>query len=107
MVNKENDWADCLTVDQLKKIWEPGSKVNNWNQVDPRFPDEPLELFGPGTDSGTFDYFTEEINGEEGASRTDYQPVRGRQRHRPGRRGLARAASATSASPTSRRTRTS
>ncbi|PZG02638.1 PstS family phosphate ABC transporter substrate-binding protein [Micromonospora deserti] len=72
VVSKENSWADCLTVDQLKKIWEPSSKVSNWNQVDPKFPNEPLKLFGPGTDSGTFDYFTDEINGEEGASRTDY-----------------------------------
>ncbi|WP_018218083.1 PstS family phosphate ABC transporter substrate-binding protein [Salinispora vitiensis] len=72
VVSKDNDWADCLTVDQLKAIWEPNSKVANWNQVDPSFPDEPLKLFGPGTDSGTFDYFTDEINGEEGASRTDY-----------------------------------
>jgi phosphate transport system substrate-binding protein len=74
VVHKDNAWADCLTVDQLKKIWEPGSKVNAWNQVDPTFPNEPLKLFGPGTDSGTFDYFTDEINGEEGASRTDYTP---------------------------------
>lgn len=72
VVNKENDWAKCLTVEQLNKIWAPDSTVNNWNQVDPSFPDEPLELFGAGTDSGTFDYFTEAINGEEGASRTDY-----------------------------------
>ncbi|MEU0679933.1 PstS family phosphate ABC transporter substrate-binding protein [Streptomyces albogriseolus] len=74
VVSKDNDWADCLTVEQLKKIWEPGSKVNNWNQVDPKFPDQKLELFGAGTDSGTFDYFTDAINGEEGASRTDYSP---------------------------------
>jgi phosphate transport system substrate-binding protein len=74
VVNKENDWATCLTVDQLKAIWAPGSTVNNWNQVDPSFPDQELQLFGPGTDSGTFDYFTAEINGEEGASRTDYSP---------------------------------
>jgi phosphate transport system substrate-binding protein len=74
VVNAENDWATCLTVDQLKAIWAPGSTVSNWNQVDPSFPDEPLQLFGPGTDSGTFDYFTDEINGEEGASRTDYSP---------------------------------
>jgi phosphate transport system substrate-binding protein len=74
VVNKENTWATCLTVEQLKKIWEPGSTVNNWNQVDPSFPDEELKLFGPGTDSGTFDYFTDEINGEEGASRTDFTP---------------------------------
>jgi phosphate transport system substrate-binding protein len=74
VVNKENDWASCLTVDQLKAIWEPGSKVSNWSQVDPSFPDASLRLFGPGTDSGTFDYFTGEIVGEEGASRTDYSP---------------------------------
>ncbi len=73
VVNKDNDFVDCLTVAQLKKIWEPGSKVNNWNQVDPKFPNESLKLFGAGTDSGTFDYFTAEINGEEAASRTDYQ----------------------------------
>ena len=74
VVNPENDWAECLTVEQLNKIWEPGSTIDNWNQVDPSFPDVPLQLFGAGTDSGTFDYFTEAINGEEGASRTDYQP---------------------------------
>ena len=72
VVNKDNDWATCLTVDQLKTIWAPGSKVSNWNQVDPSFPDQELSLFGPGTDSGTFDYFTGEINGAEGASRSDY-----------------------------------
>jgi len=72
VVNKDNDWVDCLTTDQLKTIWEPSSKVNSWNDADPSFPDEPLKLFGPGTDSGTFDYFTGEINGEEGASRSDY-----------------------------------
>ena len=73
-MNTENDWAECLTVEQLKTIWEPAAEgtVTNWNQVDPSFPDEPLELFGAGTDSGTFDYFTDAINGEEGASRTDY-----------------------------------
>ena len=74
VVNKENTWAKCLTTAQLKKIWEPKSTVNNWNQVDPSFPNEPIKLYGPGTDSGTFDYFTDEINGEEGASRTDFSP---------------------------------
>ena len=74
VVNPDNDWAECLTTDQLEAIWEPGSKVTSWNQVDPSFPDEDLELYGPGTDSGTFDYFTSEINGEEGASREDYSP---------------------------------
>lgn len=74
VVNKENTWAKCLTTAQLKKIWEPKSTVNNWNQVDPSYPNEPIKLYGPGTDSGTFDYFTDEINGEEGASRTDYSP---------------------------------
>ena len=74
VVNAENDWATCLSVEQLNAIWKPGSKVESWNQVDPSFPDVSLQLFGPGTDSGTFDYFTGEINGEEGASRTDYSP---------------------------------
>ncbi|HEX2112605.1 MAG TPA: PstS family phosphate ABC transporter substrate-binding protein [Gaiellaceae bacterium] len=75
VVNGENDWATCLTTKQLKRIWEPAAegKVTNWNQVDPSFPDQELTLAGPGTDSGTFDYFTDEINGEEGASRSDYQ----------------------------------
>jgi len=72
VTNKDNDWVDCLTTAQLKKIWEPGSKVKSWKDVDPSFPDEKVSLFGPGTDSGTFDYFTGEINGEEGASRSDY-----------------------------------
>jgi phosphate transport system substrate-binding protein len=75
VVNTENDWATCLTVEQLNKIWAPDSKVDNWNQVDPSFPDQELVLFGAGTDSGTFDFFTDEINGESGASRTDYQPT--------------------------------
>jgi phosphate transport system substrate-binding protein len=76
VVNTENDWVDCLTVDQLKKIWEPKAegKIKNWNQVDPSYPDQALSLAGPGTDSGTFDYFTDEVNGEEGASRSDYTP---------------------------------
>jgi phosphate transport system substrate-binding protein len=73
VTNIENDWATCLTVEQLNKIWGPDSKVDNWNQVDPSFPDQKMTLAGPGTDSGTFDFFTAEINGEEDASRTDYQ----------------------------------
>ncbi len=74
VVNTENDWVDCLTVDQLAKIWGPDAEgtITNWNQVDPSFPDQALTLSGPGTDSGTFDYFTAEVNGEEGASRADY-----------------------------------
>lgn len=76
VVNPENTWATCLTVAQLKTMWSPASegKVTNWNQIDAKFPDQPLTLFGAGTDSGTFDYFTAAINGEEGASRTDYSP---------------------------------
>ena len=73
VVNADNDWATCLTVEQLNAIWAPDSTVTNWNQVDPSFPDQELVLAGAGTDSGTFDYFTEAINGEEGASRTDYE----------------------------------
>jgi phosphate transport system substrate-binding protein len=72
VVNNQNTWANCLTTAQLKKIWDKDSTVNNWNQVDPSFPNEPLKLFGAGTDSGTFDYFTAAINGEEGRSRSDY-----------------------------------
>lgn len=74
VVNKDNTWAKCLTTQELAKIWAPDSKITNWNQVNPNYPNEPIKLFGPGTDSGTFDYFTDEINGEEGASRTDYTP---------------------------------
>ena len=76
VVNPENDWATCLTVEELNKIWAPESEgsVTSWAQVRDGFPDVPLDLYGPGTDSGTFDYFTEEINGEGGASRTDFQP---------------------------------
>ena len=72
VVNKQNTWANCLTVAELKKVWEPGSKVNNWNQIRDSFPNVPLKLFGAGTDSGTFDYFTEAINGRRSASRSDY-----------------------------------
>jgi phosphate transport system substrate-binding protein len=72
VVNKGNNWVDCLTVGQLEKIWEPGSKASRWNDVDARFPDTKLSLFGPGTDSGTFDYFTSVIVGDEGSSRSDY-----------------------------------
>lgn len=76
VINTENDWADDLTVEQLNTIWAPESEgvITSWNQVDPSFPDVPLALFGAGTDSGTFDYFTAAINGEEGAIRADYSP---------------------------------
>jgi phosphate transport system substrate-binding protein len=76
VVNPENP-VNCLTVDQLGAVWGPDSELDNWSQVpglQEEF-DEELALFGPGTDSGTFDYFTEEINGEEGASRKDYNNV--------------------------------
>jgi phosphate transport system substrate-binding protein len=72
VVNRSNTWAQCLSVDELKKIWGPGSKVNNWQDVRQGFPDQSIKLFGPGTDSGTFDYFTEVINGKAKASRSDY-----------------------------------
>src|SRR5688572_9062561 len=73
-VNPKNDWVDHLTVDELKKIWEPGAqgKVTKWNQIRPTWPDQPLALFGAGSDSGTFDYFTEAICGKAKASRGDY-----------------------------------
>ena len=72
VVSKQNTWATNLTTAELKKIWEPGSKVKNWSQVRAGFPNVPLKLYGPGTDSGTFDYFTEAINGKEKACRTDF-----------------------------------
>lgn len=71
-VNPENTWAQSLTVAQLKKIWEPGSKVATWQDVDPAWPAERLALFGPGDESGTFDYFTEVVNGKEDEIREDY-----------------------------------
>ena len=72
VVNQNNTWAKCLSVEELKKIWDTGSKVNNWKDVRAGFPDEKIKLFGPGTDSGTFDYFTEVINGKAKRSRSDY-----------------------------------
>jgi len=74
VVNPKNDWAAHLTVAELKKIWEPAAqgKITNWKQVRAGFPDRPLKLYGPGTDSGTFDYFTDAVNGEEKASRGDF-----------------------------------
>jgi len=74
VVNPQNTWAKSLTVAELKKIWEPGAqgKITNWNQIRPDFPDLPLKLFGAGTDSGTFDYFTEAIVGKAKSSRPDY-----------------------------------
>jgi phosphate transport system substrate-binding protein len=65
---------DCLTTAQLKQLWNQGSKVTKYSQLDPKLPDTEVSLYGPGTDSGTFDFFTDAINGEEGVSRKDYQP---------------------------------
>jgi phosphate transport system substrate-binding protein len=73
LVNPANDFVECLTVDELKRIWEPGSTVDSWDDVRSEWPNERINLYGPGTDSGTFDYFTEVIVGEEDASRADYQ----------------------------------
>jgi len=61
--------VDCLTVEQLKALWNKGSKIDNWKKLDASFPDQEIKFFGPGADSGTFDYFTDEINGEEGVQR--------------------------------------
>ena len=74
VTSAENDFISCLTTEELATLWGPDAEgtVTTWDQVNPEFPNEPIELYGPGTDSGTFDYFTDEINGEEGVSRTDY-----------------------------------
>ena len=72
VANRQNTWADCLTTAELKSIWQSGSKVSSWKDVRSSFPDVPLKLFGPGTDSGTFDFFTEVINGRARNSRSDY-----------------------------------
>ena len=72
MVSPENDFVECLSTAQLKMIWEPESSVTNWSDVDPTWPEKKIALYGPDTDSGTFDYFTEEVMGETQASRADY-----------------------------------
>lgn len=72
IVNPQNNFAQCLTVAELKKIWEPESKIRRWSEVRQGFPNTEMKLYGPGTSSGTFDYFTEEIVGKAGASRADY-----------------------------------
>ncbi len=74
VVNPQNDWLKSITVDELKKMWEPGAQQNvtKWNQVNPAWPDQALKLFGPGADSGTFDYFTEAVVGKAKSSRGDY-----------------------------------
>ena len=74
VINPKNTWAKTLTVAQLKAIWEPAAqgKITNWKQVDPSFPDRPLKLYGPGADSGTFEYFTEAINGKSKSTRGDF-----------------------------------
>jgi len=72
VVNPQASWVDCLTVAELRKVWDTGSTVKNWKDIRAGFPDLELKLFGAGSDSGTFDYFTEAINGKEKQSRADY-----------------------------------
>lgn len=72
VVNPANDFAECLTIDELKAMWQSGSQVRNWSDVRASFPAEPIQLYGPGTSSGTFDYFTERVVGAAGASRANY-----------------------------------
>jgi phosphate transport system substrate-binding protein len=74
VVNPQNDWVKSLTIADLKKMWEPGAQgqIGKWNQIRPEWPDAPLMLFGPGADSGTFDYFTEAVTGKAKSSRGDY-----------------------------------
>ncbi|MEM7794903.1 MAG: PstS family phosphate ABC transporter substrate-binding protein [Cyanobacteria bacterium P01_C01_bin.118] len=74
VINPANDWATEMTIDQLNVMWDAPAEgvITRWNQIDPSWPNEEIGLFGPGTDSGTFDYFTDEINGDSGVSRADY-----------------------------------
>jgi phosphate transport system substrate-binding protein len=74
VIHPKNTWLSEIKVEELKKMWEPGAqaKVTHWNQINPAWPNAPLKLFGPGADSGTFDYFTDAINGKEKASRGDF-----------------------------------
>ena len=74
VVNPKNDFVTCLSVAELKKMWEPNSKVTTWKDVRPSWPDQKIAFYGAGADSGTFDYFTTEINGKSKAIRTDYFP---------------------------------
>jgi phosphate transport system substrate-binding protein len=73
-VNPRNTWSDTLTVADLKKIWEPAAqgKITKWNQINPDWPDKDIKLYGPGADSGTFDYFTEAVVGKTKSSRGDF-----------------------------------
>ncbi|NER05996.1 MAG: PstS family phosphate ABC transporter substrate-binding protein [Okeania sp. SIO3C4] len=77
IANRDNDWADCLTLEELTKIWQPNDddqeKITNWKQIRDEFPEEPLSLYAPDADSATYDYFTDAVTGEEGKSRKDYQ----------------------------------
>ncbi|MEL7508880.1 MAG: PstS family phosphate ABC transporter substrate-binding protein [Cyanobacteria bacterium J06554_1] len=74
VINPENDWATEMTTEQLNAMWDAPAEgvITRWNQIDPNWPAEEIGLYGPGTDSGTFDYFTDEINGDGGVSRADY-----------------------------------
>ncbi|WP_101294505.1 PstS family phosphate ABC transporter substrate-binding protein [Halegenticoccus soli] len=73
-VNKNADWVDCMSFDQLKQIWEPNG-AQKWSDVNPEWPDKEFELYGPASSSGTFDWFTENVIGESGAMREDYEPT--------------------------------
>lgn len=75
VVNKNNTWAKDITTAELKKLWEPNSKITKWNQIRANWPNEDIHLYGPNTSHGTYDFFTEEIMGKSGASRSDYNAV--------------------------------
>ncbi len=74
VVNPKNTWLKDISIEDLKKIWEPSAqgKITRWNQVNPAWPDRQIKLFGAGADSGTFDYFTEAVTGKSKASRGDF-----------------------------------
>lgn len=72
VINNKNTWAKNMTKDDLRRLWDAGSKITTWKQLNSAWPDRKIKLYGPGTDSGTFDYFTKAINGKSGKCRFDF-----------------------------------
>ena len=107
IVNKDNDWAQCMTIEELDRMWGPAAEgtVIEWSQVRADWPTEEMDMYAPGVDSGTFDYFTDTVSGDSGASRGRLHGQRGRQPDSPGSIRRVRTGWATWGTPTTWRTR--